>query len=136
MLEPQEIVDKMMLTDRMSQWLGLEIKSYTPGNVIVEMTVRQEMVNGFEIAHGGITYSLADSVLAFSSNAHGLQAVSIETSISHLKPVHVGDRLTSNSTEISLTKRIGVYHIEIFNQEKLMVATFKGTIYRSGKEWE
>ena len=100
------------------------------------MTVRKEMTNGFDIAHGGITYSLSDSSLAFSANAYGIHAVSVETSISHLKPVHIGDVLTTDVEEISITKRIGVYHIKVMNQNNHLVSTLKGTMYRTGKEWD
>lgn len=136
MLSPQQIVDKMMKDDNMSQWLGIEILDYSVGNVICQMTVRDEMVNGFKIAHGGITYSLADSALAFSANTHGIQSVSIETSISHLKPVKVGDRLITETSEVSLSSKIGVFQTEIRNQDALLVAAFKGTVYRTGKLWE
>ena len=76
-MTPKEIVDQMMQTDRMSQWLGISVLAYTPGNVICQMTVRDEMVNGMKIAHGGITYSLSDSALAFAVNAHGIKSVSV-----------------------------------------------------------
>lgn len=99
------------------------------------MEVRSEMVNGFQIAHGGITYSLGDSALAFSVNSHGIHAVSVETSVSHLKPVKIGDTLTTQTRELSLSRKIGVYQVDIFNQEKVLVATFKGTVYRTGQEW-
>jgi acyl-CoA thioesterase len=130
-----EIVNQMMAGDQMSQWLGIAILDYTAGNVICQMTVRQEMVNGFDIAHGGITYSLADSALAFSVNGQGIQSVSVETSISHLKPVKTGDILTTATREISLSKKIGVYSTDVFNQDAVLVASFKGTVYRTGKEW-
>ncbi len=136
MLSPKEIVDQMMAGDRMSQWLGIETVEYAKGNVVCQLTVRQEMVNGFSIAHGGITYSLADSALAFSVNAYGEHAVSVETSISHLKPVHVGDRLITKTEELSLSKKIGVYLTHVYNQHKELVATFKGTVYRRGVVWE
>jgi acyl-CoA thioesterase len=135
MLEPKKIVDQMMENDQMSHWLGIEFLNYTLGNVQITMTVRPEMLNGFNIAHGSITYALADSALAFSANSHGLKAVSIETSISHLKPVAVGDQLTTNTIELSLSQKIGVYLVEIVNQDNTKVATFKGTIYRNGKVW-
>lgn len=131
----KEIVDQMMAEDRMSQWLGIEICSYQRGNVVCKLTVRDEMVNGLLIAHGGITYSLADSALAFSVNSHGIRSMSIETSISHLKPVHSGDVLTTSAKEISLTRKIGVYLIEIHNQLGNLVASFKGTAYRTGESW-
>ena len=94
------------------------------------------MLNGFGIAHGGITYSLADSALAFSANGHGIQSVSIETSVSHTKPVKEGDTLRTSVVEESLTSKIGIYTVSIFNQKEEKVALFKGTVYRTGKEWE
>ena len=136
MLTPKEIVSKMLNNDAMSQWLGIKLVKIEKGNVSISMVVKKEMTNGFGIAHGGITYSLSDSCLAFSANTHGIHSVSIETSISHLKPVNVGDVLTAKTTEISLTKRVGVYQIEVFNQNNHLVSTLKGTMYRTGKVWE
>lgn len=135
-MKPKQIVDKMMAGDEMSRWLGIKVMDYTPGNVVCQLVVRAEMVNGFKIAHGGITYSLADSALAFSVNSHGIQSVSVETSISHLKPVQIGDILTTQTKEISLSNKIGVYTTEVINQDDVLVAAFKGTVYRTGKEWE
>ncbi|OIQ25310.1 MAG: thioesterase [Crocinitomix sp. MedPE-SWsnd] len=135
-LSPKEIIDKMMAADKMSQWLGISILSYDPGNVSIKMTVRDEMVNGFDVAHGGITYSLADSALAFSANSHGIRSMSIETSISHQKMVKVGDVLTVTSKELSLSRKIGVYEMSVMNQNDELVAHFKGTVYRSSKEWD
>ena len=134
-LSPKEIIDKMMAADKMSQWLGIEILDYTPGAVKLKMTVRDEMVNGFNVTHGGITYSLADSALAFSSNSHGLHSMSIETSISHLEKVKTGDELRVESNQLLLTRKTGVYEMNIFNQDNNLVAHFKGTVYRSSREW-
>jgi len=135
MLKPTEIVTKMLNNDEMSQWLGIKLILVEKGNVTLQITVRKEMTNGFNIAHGGITYSISDSSLAFSANSYGIQAVSVETSISHLKPVHIGDVLTTSVEEISLSKRIGVYYINVHNQNNILVSTLKGTMYRNGKEW-
>jgi acyl-CoA thioesterase len=135
-LSPKEIIDKMMAADKMSQWLGIEILDPVPGATSIRMTVRDEMVNGFNVAHGGITYSLADSALAFSCNAHGIRSMSIETSISHLKMVKTGDVLTVTTKELSLSRKVGTYEMEIHNQDNVLVAHFKGTVYRSGIEWE
>lgn len=125
-----------MASDKMSQWLGIEILNYNPGAVSIKMTVKPEMVNGFDVAHGGITYSLADSALAFSANSHGIRSMSIETSISHQKMVKVGDELTVHSKELSLSRKIGVYEMEVLNQRNELVAHFKGTVYRSGIDWD
>ena len=132
----EEIINKMMASDKMSQWLGIEILNYTPGAVSLRMTVREEMVNGFNVTHGGITYSLADSALAFSANSHGMRSMSIETSVSHLKSVHAGDVLTVTTRELTLTRKTGVYSMDIVNQKNELVAHFKGTVYRSDKVWD
>ncbi len=131
-----KIIDQMFLNDPFSQWLGIKRLEEKPGSVILELTVRKEMLNGFGIAHGGITYSLADSALAFSANGHGIQSVSIETSVSHTKPVKEGDVLRTVVVEESLTSKIGIYTISILNQDDEKVALFKGTVYRTGKKWE
>lgn len=121
--------------DAFSQWLGIHIASVAPGQATLTMSVRPEMTNGFGVAHGGITYSLADSALAFAANARGRHSVSIETSISHTQPVRAGDALRAVATEESLTHRIGIYRIVVTNQDGVTVALFKGVVYRSGKEW-
>ncbi len=136
MLGPADIVHKMMEKDAMSQWLGIKIISIEPGNVVLSLKVKPEMLNGFEIAHGGITYAISDSCLAFSSNAHGKHAVSIETSISHLAPVLSGDTLTTKIEETSLSKKFGIYTVSCYNQNNKLVSTFKGTMYRKDKVWE
>ena len=130
------VVARMYDNDPFSIWLGIERVAVGPGACVLRITVREEMLNGFTIAHGGITYSLADSCLAFASNSHGIQAVSVETSISHTKPVQAGDELTAISEEMNLSNRIGIYHIEVSNQRGERVALFKGTVYRTGKPWE
>ena len=136
MQKASAIIHQMMEKDAFSQWLGIEHLEGSTGYSRVKMVVRPEMVNGFGIAHGGITYSLADSAFAFASNSQGRKAVSIETSISHIAAVHIGDTLIAVAKQESLTHRIGVYTIEITNQEGKKVAHFKGTVYRSSTEWE
>jgi acyl-CoA thioesterase len=131
----RRIVDLMYNNDPMSQWLGIERVSDEPGQSILRMVVRAEMLNGFGIAHGSISYALADSALAFASNAHGMQAVSVETSISHLKPVQLGDVLSTQVEEVSLTKRTGVYLVFVSNQNGIQVALFKGIVHRTDKAW-
>lgn len=127
--------EQMYDNDPYSQWLGIEILDLNAGVAKLQMTVRKEMTNGFGIAHGGITYSLADSALAFASNGHGRQSVSVETSISHTQAVKVGDVLTATASEESLSNKIGVYRIIVTNQNEVTVAIFKGVVYRTSKDW-
>ena len=130
------VVDRMFEKDYFSQWLGIERISEGEGTCTLRMTIRNEMLNGFGIAHGGITYSLADSALAFACNSHGRRSVSVETSISHTKALKEGDILTAVATEDSLSNKIGVYHVKITDQDENIVGLFKGTVYRTSKEWE
>ena len=131
----EEVVNHMMTNDAFSQWLGIEVLENEPGSAKLKMTVRKEMTNGFDIAHGGISYSMADSALAFAGNGRGTHAVSIETSIAHTKPAHADDVLIAEAIEKSHTKRFGIYEVTIKNQREELIALFKGTLYRTGKEW-
>lgn len=132
---PEKIVGKMYDNDWFSQWLGIERLEVKQGRCVLRMTIRKEMLNGFAIAHGGITYSLADSALAFASNSHGRMSVSVETSISHTESLKEGDVITATAEEMSLSNKVGVYHITVTNQNNKVVALFKGTVYRTSKEW-
>lgn len=131
----KRIVDKMFVDDKFSQWLGIERVLIEEGHCILKMKVRNEMVNGFGIAHGGIAFSFADSALAFASNAYGRLSVALDCSISFPVAVHVDDVLTCEAKELSLTKKTGTYLIEITNQKSERVAFFKGTVFRTNKEW-
>lgn len=135
-VKASKVVDRMYNNDPFSQWLGIERIQDGAGSSELKMTIRKEMLNGFDIAHGGITYALADSALAFASNGHGRMSVSVETSISHTESLKEGNVITATAEEMSLSNKIGVYHITIRNQDKKVVALFKGTVYRTGKEWD
>ena len=129
------IVRHMMENDAFSQWLGIEVVANSAGSAVLKMTVREEMTNGFGIAHGRITYSLADSALAFASNGGGRQSLSIETSIHHIAKVETGETITAAASLISETNKTGIYQIDITNSSGQRVAWFKGTVYRTSKEW-
>jgi acyl-CoA thioesterase len=133
-MTPREIVNKMFNNDAFSQWLGISVEEISAGKSVLSMTVRAEMTNGFGIAHGSITYALADSALAFASNSHGRQSVSVDTSINHIESLKAGDRITATAIENALKNKFGFYTVEIKKEDKV-VALFKGTVYRSDKEW-
>ena len=135
MKNSQKVIHQMYKNDAFSQWLGIEIVDMKEGFCELKMIVREEMLNGFQIAHGGIAYSFADSALAFASNARGRKSLSVETSISHTVSVKNGDVLTAITDEVSLSDKFGVYLITITNQKNQQVAIFKGTVYRTSKKW-
>jgi len=130
------VKDCMLNHDSFSNWLGIELVEISEGYCRLKMKVRQEMTNGFNIAHGGIAYSLADSALAFASNSHGKKALSIETSISHLAQLKPGDEIYATANELSLSNTLAVYCVDIKNADGKLVATFKGTVYRTAKDWD
>lgn len=133
-MTPEAIVKKMMAGDAFSQWLNIEVLAIREGYSKLSMKISEEMVNGFKIAHGGITYSLSDSALAFASNSYGKQCVSIETSISHTRPVKIGDELTAECKELNRGKSIGIYEVTTYNQDHKKVSLFKGTVHVSAKK--
>lgn len=134
--QAENIVAQMLENDAFSQWLNVELISITPGAAILRCEINAEMLNGFAIAHGGISYSLADSALAFAANGYGAQCKSIETSISHLKTCKQGDILTAEATELQRGHKTGLYQVEVFNQQRELIAFFKGTVYISSKQWK
>src|SRR6476620_3727431 len=131
---PNEVVSHMMEYDLFSQWLGIEVIDVKEGYSKIRMTVREEMINGFGIVHGGIAFSLSDSAFAFACNNRNVLSVALDTSINFLKPVHPGDILTAEAKEVHNGKSTGLYHITVSNQRDHVVAMFKGTCFRTGKE--
>jgi len=131
---PEKVLNRMFSQDGFSQWLGIEKVLVNEGHCILKMKIRKEMLNGFKVAHGGISYSLADSAFAFSCNSYNKISLSIETSISHSKPIVEGDELTAESKMITQSNKIGNYQVIIKNQKDEIVAVFNGICYRTEKQ--
>jgi len=125
----------MLSQDAYSSWLGIEIISCEIGRVKVGMTIRKEMLNSMDKAHGGISYALADTAFGFSANTHGRYAVSIETSINHIEALHLGDYITAEATLDVQKTKVGFNIVEVKKGDEL-VALFKGVVYRTNKNWE
>ena len=137
MLSPNEIVENRMLSkDSYSQWLGIEIIDIKLGYSKIKMTIREDMLNGFGIAHGGISFGLADSAFAFASNSHGKYAYSISTDINHLEKVYVDDVLFAEAEEEFYNDKLGKYKVHVKNQKDQIVAIFNGMVYVTKKLWE
>ena len=129
----RQVVDHMMVHDKFSQWLGIEVLDIQEGYSKIKMTVRAEMINGFGIVHGGIAFSLADSAFAFACNNRNNLSVALDTSINFTKAIQVGDELTAEAKETHNGRSTGLYFITITNQKNEQVAIFKGTCFRTGK---
>ncbi|MDG1501448.1 MAG: hotdog fold thioesterase [Ulvibacter sp.] len=134
-MEGTTIPYKMLSQDAYSSWLGIEILSCEIGRVKVGMTIRKEMLNSMNKAHGGISYALADTAFGFSANTHGRYAVSIETSINHIEALHLGDYITAEATLDVQKTKVGFNIVEVKKGDEL-VALFKGVVYRTNKDWE
>jgi acyl-CoA thioesterase len=131
--QAKAVVEHMMHKDLFSQWLGIGIIEIKEGYSKLQMKVREEMINGFDIVHGGIAFSLADSAFAFACNNRNNLSVALDTSINFTKPVVPGDILTAEAKELHNGRSTGLYHITITNQNDEQVAFFKGICYRTGK---
>ena len=131
--QAKQVVDKMIMDDLFSQWLGIEVIEVKEGYSKIKMTIRKEMINGLGVVHGGIAFSLGDSCFAFACNNRNNLSVALDTAINFTRPVHVGDELVAEAKEIHNGKSTGLYHITITNQRDHVVAFFKGTCFRTGK---
>lgn len=133
-MKGDQIPYKMLSLDSFSQWLGIEILECELGRCKVGMFIRKEMLNSMAKAHGGISYSLADTAFGFAANTHGKFAVSIETSINHIEALNEGDYLVAESVIEKVNNKLGFNIVEVKRGDEL-VALFKGVVYRTQKDW-
>ncbi|NCI45326.1 hydroxyphenylacetyl-CoA thioesterase PaaI [Sediminibacterium sp. WSJ-3] len=129
----KKVVNRMLETDYFSRWMNVQVLDVKEGYSRIQMVLRKEMLNGFGIAHGGISFALADSAFAFACNSDGMITVALDASISFPKPGREGDTLTAEAKRISQTRRTGLYLIHVTNQHNELVALFKGTCYKTDK---
>lgn len=134
MKTPFELAQYMLNQDHFSQWMGIKLIEVREKYCLIEIPVKKEMINGLKTVHGGVTFSLADSALAFSSNNTNDASVALNCIMNFTKAVRLGDTLTAESILISDTRKTGVYDISITNQHKVLVATFRGTVYKIDKK--
>jgi acyl-CoA thioesterase len=130
---PEAVVRKMLQDDLFSQWLGIELLDVREGYCKIRMTLRNDMINGFGIIHGGIPFSLADSAFAFACNNRNNLSVALDTSITFTKATKQGEVLTAEAKELHNGRSTGLYLITITNTAGEQVALFKGTCFRTGK---
>jgi len=136
MLDPVDIFHRMFDNDPYSCWMGMELVSIEPGICSLRMRVRAEMLNGFGVAHGGITFSLADSAFAFACNSSGRHTVSIHCTIEHVAPVFEHDILIATATEEHTGNNLSNFAVRITKQDGADVAFFRGVAYRKQRAWE
>jgi acyl-CoA thioesterase len=116
----------MFAADRASRGLGMVIVEVGEGTATMTMTVRDDMLNGHDICHGGFITTLADSAFAFACNSRNVLTVAAGLSVDFLAPAHRGDVLTARATETSRAGRTGVYDMIVTNQDGIRVALVRG----------
>jgi len=130
---PQQVADRvregMFRNDRASKWLGMQILQVSPGQAVLQMTVRDEMLNSHDICHGGLITTLADSAFAFACNSYDEFTVASGFGVDLLAPGRLGDVLTATCREVSKAGRTGVYDCEVVNQHAQRIAVFRGRSY-------
>lgn len=130
------VVKAMLAKDAFSQWLGVELVTLRPRACTLRMRVRNDMVNGFGVSHGGIVYALADSALAFASNTNGHVTVSVDNTISYPVSVQVGDDLIAVAEEETAGARLGFYRVTVARQDGTVVGLLHATVYRTSQKHE
>jgi acyl-CoA thioesterase len=121
--------DAMWENDRASRGLGMAILAVGPGTATLRMTVREDMLNGHDICHGGFVTLLADSCFAFACNGYNEMTVASGFDVNLIAAARRGDVLTAVATEVAKSGRTGVYDIEVRNQRDERVAAFRGRSY-------
>ena len=129
---PQQVGAHMFAADRASQGLGMRIVALGAGSARLEMAVRDDMLNGHEICHGGFITTLADSAFAFACNSRNQLTVAAGLTVDFLAPVQRGDLLTADAVEVARTGRTGVYDIVVTNRAGATVALVRGRSARLG----
>ena len=132
-MSPKAIVQQMLDHDLFSQWLDINDIEILEGKCTISMKVKEQMTNGFKIAHGGIAYSLADSCAAFTANSFGKIAVTQESKIKYLKKTFTGDKLTASCmTSFDEKKNL---EVRIENQANELIAVYSCQIHYTSKHW-
>lgn len=123
----QRVGEAMFAVDVASKdTLGMELLACEPGRALMRMSVQARHLNGHQICHGGFIFTLADSTFAFACNSHNKNAVAAGCSIEFLKPSQLGDVLSCEGLEQTLSGRHGIYDMKVTNQNGEVIALFRG----------
>ncbi len=129
----QRCAQTMYASDLASQALGIQVEIPAPGSAVATMRVRDDMVNGFDICHGGLVFTLADTAFAFACNAYDDLTVAGSASIDFLRPSKLGDELRATAREDRRGTRTSYYTVEVHNQDDELVALFRGRSVSKGE---
>jgi acyl-CoA thioesterase len=128
------VARQMLDRDAFSRWLGIDLVAVAPGRCTLTMTVRDDMLNGFGVGHGGVVFSLADSAMAFACNSGPAVTVAVDNSISYPAAVRLGDQLTAVAEQESESAKLAYYRVTVRRGDDAVVALFRGTVYRTTRQ--
>jgi len=131
--QAQACADRMVANDKASRSLGIIIEIPEPGSAIATMIVRDDMTNGFDICHGGMIFTLADTAFAYACNAYDDVSVAASGTVEFIRPAFAGDRLRAVALEEHRGRRSGIYAVEVLNQDDEFVALFRGRAVARGQ---
>ena len=126
------VVAELHRRDAWAQTFGIELVDAGPGRAVVSMVVRPDMCNGYDVCHGGMTFTLADTAMAFASGSHNQTALAVAASIDFLNPVRSGSMLRATAEERWLNGRTGLYDVRVELDDGTLVALFHGRTARAG----
>lgn len=125
--------DEMWAHDKASQALGMRLLEVAPGAARMDMVIREDMLNGQGICHGGILFALADSTFAFACNSYDDRTLAQGCSIEYMRPASLGQRITARARERSRGRRTGVYDVELCDEQGRTLALMRGKAFATGK---
>lgn len=126
--------DAMWAGDHATHALGMWLGEIAAGEAEVSMSVREDMVNGHGLCHGGLIFTLADSAFAYACNTHNRRAVAAGARIEFLAPARQGDQLTARARQLSQGRSTGVYDVIVSRSDGVQVALFRGNAHRIAGE--
>lgn len=128
-ISPRTLAETMLAADKASALLGMQLEEISEGKCVISMKVRDDMVNGLGICHGGFIFSLADTAFAFACNSRNRKTVALSCTINYLNAATVGMHLFAHASESSLKGRTGLYDVTVLNGSNEKVAEFRGSSY-------
>ncbi|MGH9133135.1 MAG: hydroxyphenylacetyl-CoA thioesterase PaaI [Ilumatobacteraceae bacterium] len=131
-IDATDVVAELHRRDNTAHAFGIDLVDAGPGRAAVSMVVRPEMCNGYDVCHGGITFTLADTAMAFASGSHNQTALAAAASIDFLSPVPLGSTLRATAEERWLKGRTGLYDVRVELDDGTLVAVFHGRTVRAG----
>lgn len=132
-LDPDWAATYMAASDNAKEHFGMTIEHLERGHAIISMPVRKEMTNGFEITHGGVVFTLADTAFAYACNETKDQTVASGADVSFLRPTFLGDTLTAEGRRVSRAGRNGLYDVTVTDQNGQVVAQFRGRSFTTNR---